>query len=370
MWAELRKYLFSRYLNLLLVFVPGVFLMEYVLHAGAVWLFAASALAIIPLAGVLGDATEEVAGRMGPVAGGLLSGTLGNATELIIALIAVRAGELEVVKASITGSILGNLLLVFGLSVLLGGIGREKQTFQRTNAGVNTTMLFLAVCGLVMPAVYDLAQYGTLDHDDILVQQISLWTAAVLIITYLASFIFSFRTHKHLFHAESHGHGTMSRKTAFVLMGVSTLLIAVVSEVLVKQIEAATQALGMTKFFVGMIVVAVIGNAAEHSAAVFAARKDKMDLALTIAVGSSVQIALLVAPVLVFASFLLGHPMSLVFNGFEIVATILSVLIISEVSSDGETNWFEGVQLVALYVMLAIVFYFVPVAGGAKPAVP
>lgn len=370
MWAELRKYLFSRYLNLLLVFVPGVFLMEYVWHASAVWLFAASALAIIPLAGVLGDATEEVAGRMGPVAGGLLSGTLGNATELIIALIAVSAGELEVVKASITGSILGNLLLVFGLSVFLGGIGREKQTFQRTNAGVNTTMLFLAVCGLVMPAVYDLAEYGTLDHDDILVQQISLWTAAVLIITYLASFIFSFRTHKHLFHAESHGHGTMSRKTAFILMGVSTVLIAVVSEVLVKQIEAATQALGMTKFFVGMIVVAVIGNAAEHSAAVFAARKDKMDLALTIAVGSSVQIALLVAPVLVFASFALGHPMSLVFNGFEIVATILSVLIIAEVSSDGETNWFEGVQLVALYVMLAIVFYFVPVAGGAKPAVP
>ena len=370
MWAELRKYLFSRYLNLLLVFVPGVFLMEYVLHMEAVWLFAASALAIIPLAGVLGDATEEVAGRMGPVAGGLLSGTLGNATELIIALIAVRAGELEVVKASITGSILGNLLLVFGLSVFLGGIGREKQIFQRTNAGVNTTMLFLAVCGLVMPAVYDLAEYGTLDHDDILVQQISLWTAAVLIITYLASFIFSFRTHKHLFHAESHGHGTMSRKTAFMLMGVSTVLIAVVSEVLVKQIEAATQALGMTKFFVGMIVVAVVGNAAEHSAAVFAARKDKMDLALTIAVGSSVQIALLVAPVLVFASFLLGHPMSLVFNGFEIVATILSVLIIAQVSSDGETNWFEGVQLVALYVMLAIVFYFVPVAGGAKPAVP
>jgi Ca2+:H+ antiporter len=370
MWAELRKYLLSRYLNVLLVFVPGVFLMEYVWHAGPVWLFLASALAIIPLAGVLGDATEEVAGRMGPVAGGLLSGTLGNATELIIALIAVRAGELEVVKASITGSILGNLLLVFGLSVFLGGIGREKQTFERTNAGVNTTMLFLAVCGLVMPAVYDLAQYGTLDHDDILVQQISLWTAAVLIITYLASFIFSFRTHKHLFHSEAHGHGTMSRTTAFTLMGVSTVLIAIVSEVLVHQIEAATQALGMTKFFVGMVVVAVVGNAAEHSAAVFAARKDKMDLALTIAVGSSVQIALLVAPVLVFASFALGHPMSLVFNGFEIVATILSVLIIAEVSSDGETNWFEGVQLVALYVMLAIVFYFVPVASGPKPAGP
>jgi Ca2+:H+ antiporter len=369
MWAEVRKYLWSRPLNVLLLMVPAVFVMELA-HAAPVWLFLASALAIVPLAGVLGDATEEVAGRMGPVAGGLLSGTLGNATELIIALMAVKAGELEVVKASITGSILGNLLLVFGLSVLVGGVGREKQTFERTNAGVNTTMLFLAVCGLVMPAVYDLAQYGTLEHDDPLVLQISLWTATVLILTYLASFIFSFRTHKHLFHAEAHGHSTMSRATAFTLMGVATLLIAVVSEVLVKQLEAATQALGMTKFFVGVIVVAVVGNAAEHSAAIFAAKKDKMDLSLTIAVGSSVQIALLVAPVLVFASFLLGHPMSLVFNGYEIVATILSVLIISEVATDGETNWFEGVQLVALYLMLAIVFYFVPAKEAASRAVP
>lgn len=371
MWAELRKYLFSRYLNLLLIFVPLLFVMEW-MHAAALGLFVVSALAIVPLAGVLGDATEEVAGQMGPVAGGLLSGTLGNATELIIAIIAVRAGELEVVKASITGSILGNLLLVFGISVLVGGWGRERQKFERTHASANTSMLMLAVCGLAMPAVFDLVVYGTLERDTPVIQQLSMWTSVVLILTYFASFIFSFRTHRHLFTAESHGHSTMSRKTAFTLMGVSTILIAVASEVLVKQIEAATQALGMTKFFVGVIVVAVVGNAAEHSAAVFAARKNQMDLSLTIAVGSSVQIALLVAPVLVFASHALGHPMSLVFNGFEIAATILAVLIIALVSLDGETNWFEGVQLVAVYLILAIAFYFVPAsaATGAVRPVP
>jgi Ca2+:H+ antiporter len=358
MWTELRRYLFSRYLNILLILVPVVFVLEFV-HAGPVWVFLASGLAIVPLAGVLGDATEEMAGRMGPVAGGLLSGTLGNATELIIALIAVRAGEIEVVKASITGSILGNLLLVFGLSVVVGGFRREKQTFERTHAGANTSMLMLAVCALVMPAVFDLVEYGTLERDTAQVHALSLWTSGVLIATYLASFVFSFRTHKHLFRTEEHVHVSMSRGTALVLMGASTVLIAFASEVLVGQIEAATQALGMTKFFVGVIVVAIVGNAAEHSAAVVAAHKDKMDLSLTIAVGSSVQIALLVAPLLVFASHALGHPMSLVFNGFEIAALILSVLIVALISQDGETNWFEGVQLLAVYMILAIAFFFV-----------
>ena len=372
MWRELRAYVFSRYLNLLLLFVPAVFLMELI-HVGPVWLFVASGLAIVPLAGVLGDATEEVAGRMGPVAGGLLSGTLGNATELIIALIAVKAGELEVVKASITGSILGNLLLVFGLSVLAGGWGREKQKFERTHASANTSMLMLAVCALVMPAVFDLVVYHRLDVETPVVQKLSLWTAGVLILTYFGSFVFSFKTHRHLFTAEAHGQAKMARKTAFTLMAVATILIGVVSEVLVKQIEAATRALGMTKFFAGVIIVAVVGNAAEHSAAVFAARKDKMDLALTIAVGSSVQIALLVAPLIVFASYFLGsQPMSLVFNGFEIAAVILSVLIIALVSLDGETNWFEGLQLVAVYLILAIAFYFVPAAqsSGSAPVTP
>lgn len=359
MWAELRRYLRSRYLNLLLIIVPGVFALE-LLHAGPVWLFVGSALAIVPLAGVLGDATEELAARAGPVAGGLLSGTLGNATELIIALFALRAGELEVVKASITGSILGNLLLVFGLSILVGGFGRDKQTFDRTHAGVNTSMLMLAACGLVMPAVFDLVVYGTLEKDTLAVQRLSQWTAVVLLLTYLASFLFSFRTHKHLFTTEAHGSSTMSRGTAIVLMLAATVMIAVLSEILVAQIEAATRALGLTKFFVGIVVVAVVGNAAEHSAAVVAARKNQMDLSLTIAVGSSVQVALLVAPVLVLASHGLGHPMSLVFNGFEIAAVILSVLIVALVSLDGETNWFEGVQLVAVYCILAIAFFFVP----------
>ncbi len=360
MLREAWQYLLSRPLNLLLVAFPLLIGLELA-HAGPVWLFIVSSLAIVPLAGVLGDATEEVAGRMGPVGGGLLSGTLGNATELIIAVMAVRAGEIEVVKASITGSILGNLLLVFGLSLLVGGFDREKQTFDRTNAGINTTMLMLAVCGLVMPAVFDLVTYGKLESNTEAVQKLSLWTAAVLMGTYLLSFVFSFKTHKHLFGShESHTLSAMSQKTAITLMAVATVLIAFASEVLVGQIEHATKALGMTKFFVGMIVVAVVGNAAEHSAAVVAARKDKMDLSITIAVGSSVQIALLVAPLLVFVSYALGHPMTLEFNGFEIAATILSVLIVGMVALDGESNWFEGVQLLATYIILAIAFFFVP----------
>ena len=359
MWAELRRYLLSRWLNLLLVFLPVVLILE-VMHVGGVWLFACAALAIVPLAGLLGDATEEMAGRLGPAAGGLLSGTLGNATELIIALLAVRAGELEVVKASITGSILGNLLLIFGLSVLVGGWGREKQAFERTYQSVNTTMLMLAVCGLVMPAVFDLVVYGSLERDTPVLQRLSLWTAGVLLATYLASFVFSFKTHKHLFTAEEHHEAGMSQRSAITLMVAATGLIVWASEVLVAEIEATTQALGMTKFFVGVIVVAVVGNAAEHSAAIVAAKQNKMDLSLSIAVGSSVQIALLVAPVLVFASHLAGHPMSLVFNAFEIAAVILSVLVVALVSLDGETNWFEGVQLVAVYLILGIAFYFVP----------
>ncbi len=360
MLREAWQYLISRPLNLLLIAFPLLIGLELA-HAGPVWLFIVSALAIIPLAGVLGDATEEVAGRMGPIGGGLLSGTLGNATELIIAVMAVRAGEIEVVKASITGSILGNLLLVFGLSLLVGGFDREKQKFDRTNAGINTTMLMLAVCGLVMPAVFDLVTYGKLESNTEVVQKLSLWTAAVLMGTYLLSFVFSFKTHKHLFSShESHTLSAMSQKTALALMAVATVLIAFASEVLVGQIEHATKALGLTKFFVGIIVVAVVGNAAEHSAAVFAARKDKMDLSITIAVGSSVQIALLVAPLLVFVSYALGHPMTLEFNGFEIAAMILSVLTVGMVAVDGESNWFEGAQLLATYIILAIAFFFVP----------
>lgn len=362
MWADLKRYITSRYLNILLISVPVLVVLE-LMHAGPLLLFGVSCLAIVPLAGVLGDATEELAGRMGPVGGGLLSGTLGNATELIIALLALKAGHIEVVKASITGSIIGNLLLVFGFALLVGGFGREKQTIERTNAGVNSSMLMLAVAGLVMPAVFDLTVHGSLNQDFADVQRLSLWTAGILILTYLASFVFSFKTHRHLFVAEDHAHGTMKPKTAVFLMGAATLLIAFASEVLVGQIEFATKALGMTELFVGVIVVAVVGNAAEHSAAIFAAKKNKMDLSLTIAVGSSVQIALLVAPVLVFASHAVGHPMALVFHPLEIAATILSVLIVAHIAGDGETNWFEGAQLVALYVLLAVAFFFAPEAA-------
>jgi len=352
-------------LNWLLVFVPVSVVVE-LLGLPELWLFITSALAIIPLAGLIGQATEQLASRVGPGVGGLLNATFGNATELIIALFALRAGLYEVVKASISGSIIGNILLVLGLSMAVGGWGRVKQSFNRTSAGASSAMLFLAVVGLVMPAVFDLAVFGSLERTAPDIESLSLLVAFVLIATYLASLVFSLKTHRDLFISvpeepepeEAH----LSVANSLILLAVATVLTAVEAEFLVVGIREATSALGMTEFFVGVIVVAVVGNAAEHFAAVSMAMKDKMDLAVTIATGSSTQIALFVAPVLVFASFLFGRPMSLVFNAFEIVAIALSVLVLAVVSLDGESNWFEGVQLLAVYVVLAIVFFFVPAA--------
>jgi Ca2+:H+ antiporter len=352
-------------LNWLLVFVPVSVVVE-LLGLPELWLFITSALAIIPLAGLIGQATEQLASRVGPGVGGLLNATFGNATELIIALFALRAGLYEVVKASISGSIIGNILLVLGLSMAVGGWGRVKQSFNRTSAGASSAMLFLAVVGLVMPAVFDLAVFGSLERTAPDIESLSLLVAFVLIATYLASLVFSLKTHRDLFISVPEEPGPeeahLSVANSLILLAVATVLTAVEAEFLVVGIREATSALGMTEFFVGVIVVAVVGNAAEHFAAVSMAMKDKMDLAVTIATGSSTQIALFVAPVLVFASFLFGRPMSLVFNAFEIVAIALSVLVLAVVSLDGESNWFEGVQLLAVYVVLAIVFFFVPAA--------
>ncbi|MHB9132004.1 MAG: calcium/proton exchanger [Armatimonadota bacterium] len=350
------------WLNWLLIFIPVSIVVE-IMHLPELWLFVTSALAIIPLAGLIGQATEEVAERVGPTMGGFLNATFGNATELIIALLALRAGLHEVVKASISGSIIGNILLVLGLSMFAGGLGREKQRFSRTHTGASTTMLFLGVVALVMPAVFDLNVYGTLHPATAPapIPQLSLLVSVVLMLIYLASLVFSLRTHKPLFQAEDHGgRAHLPVPLAIgVLLG-ATVLTAIEAEFLVSSIGTATRVLGMTEFFVGVVVVAVIGNAAEHFSAVVMARRNKMDLAVSICTGSSTQIALFVAPVLVFASFLFGQPMSLVFNAFEIVGIALSVLALAVVSLDGESNWFEGLQLTAVYVVLAIVFYFVP----------
>ncbi|MHB1161578.1 MAG: calcium/proton exchanger [Chloroflexota bacterium] len=349
-------------LNWLLVFVPVSLVIE-LLGLPKLWLFAVSALAIIPLASLIGQATEQLALRVGPGIGGLLNATFGNATELIIALFALRAGLHEVVKASISGSIIGNILLVLGLSMFVGGLGRARQTFNQTSAGASAAMLFLALVALVMPAVFDLAVFGTLAPTGAIVEQLSLLVAVVLMATYLASLVFSLKTHRALFTSVpiEPEAARLSTRASLGLLLVITVVTAFEAELLVEAIHEATVALGMTEFFVGVIVVAVIGNAAEHFAAVVMARKNKMDLAVTIATGSSTQIALFVAPVLVFTSFFFGRPMSLVFNAFEIAAVGLSVLVLSVVSLDGESNWFEGLQLLAVYLVLAIVFFFVPV---------
>lgn len=360
-WAKLPLRSEHMWLNVLLLAVP-VAIGLYLTNATPIAVFVAAALGIVPLAGVMGEATEALAAHTGPTIGGILNATFGNATELIIAVFALRAGHVEVVKASLSGSIIGNILLVLGLSILAGGIGREKQTFSRAAAGTNTTMLFIAVIALVMPAVYEVSVLGGLHHEQApVLLDLSLWTSGVLIAIYAVSFIFVLNTHKRIFCApDEKSEPATSRNAAIISLVLATILVGVLSEMLVGEIEAVTKALGWTKFFVGVIVVAIIGNAAEHSTAVMMARRDKMDLAITIAVGSSTQIALFVAPVLVFLSLALGHPMTLVFNAFEIVAIVVSVLIVQMVSDDGESTWFEGAQLLAVYLILAVSFYFVP----------
>ena len=360
-WSGLLGALRDSKLNWLLIFVPVSVIMDF-LGVPDLWVFITSAIAIVPLAGLIGQATEQVAHRTGPGIGGLLNATFGNATELIIAAFALAAGLQEVVKASISGSIIGNILLVLGLSMLAGGWGRDKQTFNQTNAGASAAMLFLAAIALVMPAVFDLTLFGTLERTTPAIEQLSLLVALVLLATYLSSLVFSLRTHRSLFSSVAHEpeEPTLGMPAALSLLLGATVLAAVEAELLVGAISEATQALGMTEFFVGVIVVAVVGNAAEHFSAVVMAMKNKMDLAMTIATGSATQIALFVAPVLVLLSFTIGQPMSLIFNAFEIGAVVVSVLILAIVSLDGESNWFEGVQLVAVYFILAIVFYFVP----------
>lgn len=362
LWSKFPLKTSHRWLNLLLLFVPVAIVLD-LLHVSPLLIFIASALAIAPLASVLGESTGSLASQCGPAAGGILSATMGNATEMIIAFFALHAGHINVVKASLSGSIIGNLLLVLGLSLVAGGLRNPVQRFSRTTSSMNSTTLMIAVAALVMPAVFNLALFGTLQHHDVKLQNISLWTSGVLIALYLLNMFFVFRTHRASFAApqlHEAGQPGTSRTQALVSLGLTTVLIAGMSEILVDQIAPVTRALGMTELFVGVIVVALVGNAAENSTAIIMARRNRMDVSMSIATGASTQIALFVAPVLVFLSVAIGHPMSLVFNGFEIAAIILSVLIVEMISSDGETNWFEGAQLLAVYAIVAVAFYFVP----------
>ena len=354
----MKEFLTDHGLDVLLVFVPTAVILHYT-GAPGFWTFAASGLAIIPLAGWMGRATESLAHRLGAGIGGLLNATFGNAAEMIIAFQGLRAGLIDVVKASITGSILGNILLVLGLSMLFGGFKFKEQKFNRTAASMSATLMTLSAIGLLVPAVFHWVTAGRSTAEAGLSVEISI----VLFVTYCLSLVFALHTHKDLYRGESGGHvespSMKPMSAAFILLG-STALIAWMSEILVHAVEPASETLGMTQIFVGVIVVAVIGNAAEHSTAVLVAIKNKMDLAYHIAVGSSMQIALFVSPVLVFSSYALGRPMDLLFTGFEVVTVGLAVLIVSLVAVDGETNWMEGVLLLAVYLIFALAFFFLP----------
>ena len=343
-------------------------------------LFAVAALAVIPLAGWLGRATEHLAERAGPGVGGLLNATFGNAAELIIGLLALSHGLIGVVKASITGSIIGNILLVLGASMLAGGARFSRQTFNQTAARVASTSLALAAIGLIIPTIFHVAadqQPGGWSPQA--EQRLSVAIALVLFVTYLLSLVFSLVTHKELFagdtlaagKSDDHAAAPWSVRKSLIVLAAATVLVAVMSELLVGSVESAREQLGLTEVFVGVIVVAIVGNAAEHSTAITVALKNQMDLSLGIAIGSSLQIALFVTPVLVFASYLWGRPMNLEFSFPEIAAMVLSVWIVGEISGDGECNWFEGVQLLSVYLIVAMLFFFLPEpAHNAKSATP
>ena len=349
-------------LNLLIVAAPTSWVVDWILP-DSVWVFVLAAMSLVPLAGIIGLGTEELAHRSGPAFGGFLNATFGNAAELIIAVVALGEGRIELVKASITGSIVGNLLLVLGASFFVGGLGRTTQKFDRTAASNTAVMLFLAVVALIMPAVFDLAVYGNLNAHPIAIDRLSLWTAVILMVAYGGSLVYAFSLKRDLFRPtrEEKHHGTsLTVRQAVVLLGLGTVLTTVQAELLVGALQPALGQFGFTELFVGVIVVAIIGNAAEHYSAITAARRDQMTLAVEIAVGSSAQIALLVGPAVVLYSFAIGKPMSLLFNAFEIAAISLSVLATQMVVQDGESNWVEGLQLMSVYLILALAFYFAP----------
>ncbi|MDF5738488.1 MAG: calcium/proton exchanger [Nostoc sp. S13] len=358
-------------LLVLLLFIP-VSLAAYFLEWGELIVFITAGLAILPLAAWMGTATEEIAVVVGPSLGGLLNATFGNATELIIALIALNAGLIDVVKASITGSIISNLLLVMGFSMLLGGLRYKEQTFQPIVARVNAASMNLAVIAILMPTAMNYTSQGINEQT---LQNLSIAVAVVLILVYALTLLFSMKTHSYLYDvglAEAEGEAeeiSISDAKPNIALWVSvllvcTLLVAIESEMLVDSLEVATSQLGLTALFTGVILVPIVGNAAEHATAVTVAMKDKMDLSLSVAVGSSMQIALFVAPVLVIAGRVLNKPMDLDFKPFELVAVVVSVLIANSISSDGRSNWLEGTLLLAAYTVLGFAFYFHPVMEG------
>jgi Ca2+:H+ antiporter len=364
----LRKVRFLTYWNYgLLVFAAAAILGD-LLHWSPLVLFFVAAIGVVPLAGFMGKATEELAHYTGPRVGGLLNATLGNAAELIITIVAIRAGAtnpalreglIELVKASITGSIIGNLLLILGFSIFLGGLKFARQTFSRTQAGVNATMLILAVIALAVPSFFS-QTIETVNHAG--VEYLSIGVAIVMIAIYILSIVFSFQTRgPRNDTAEAHAHeSSWSIRQAVLVLAAATVGIAYLSEVLVGAVEPVVEELGVSEFFLGIILIPLVGNVAEHVVAVQMAVKNKMELSLAISLGSSLQIALFVAPLLVFISLMLGNPLTLTFNTFELIALFAAVLIAAFIALDGESNWLEGAQLLGVYIIIGIAFFFLP----------
>lgn len=360
--TKIKHYLKENPIQGLLLFVPVVIIAE-LLHWPPLVIFALSSLAIVPLAGLIGESTESLAHYTGPKLGGLLNATLGNAAELIITIVAIREGLLDLVKASITGSIIGNLLLVMGMAMLLGGLKHGTQKFDRRQAGNNSILLVLTVLILTIPSL--LSHYvGHVEPPDRRVEALSLGVAAVMIVLYALGLLYSFKADGGPLTPEQPAepvvHKAWPLRTALALLAVATVGVATLSEILVGTIEPVVEALGVSEFFIGVIFIPIIGNVAEHLVAVQVALKNKMTLSVEIAVASSLQIALFVAPVLVFISLLFGHPLTLAFDSIELIVLIAGVMIAALVSEDGESNWLEGAELLAVYIVIGLAFFLLP----------
>ncbi|MGE5357530.1 MAG: calcium/proton exchanger [Bacteroidales bacterium] len=354
-----RSLLRSR-LNVLLVFAPISWFLA-VFAPASPWLFAGAAASILPLAGLIREATDGLAARSGPTLGGFLNATFGNAAELIIGVVALRAGHIELVKASLSGSIIGNLLVVLGVSMLVGGLRHGTQHFNRRTASNATIMLFLAVVALVMPALFNLATAGGAGAPSAALVQLSVWTSVLLIAAYVGGLIYTFTAkHDPLAAQEPAPSGGLTVRGAVGLLVVASALTTVQADLLTDGLEPVLDHLGITEFFAGVVVVALVGSVGEYYAAVAAAARNQMSLATHIAIASSAQIAMLIAPALMIVSLLFGQPMTLLFHPLEIAGIGLAVVAVGIVSLDGESNWLEGLQLVAVYLVLAGAFYLLP----------
>ena len=353
-----------------LVFVPISVVLDLV-HADHIIIFIIAVIALIPLAKLIGDSTEHLSTHYGSTLGSLLNVTFGNAAEIIIAVVAINAGLIELVKASITGAILGNIMLIFGLSMIAGGIRKKEQLFSRENAGLQSTMIFLAIIGLAIPTILSSTILEPAEIENQLkIQFLSDALAIILLSVYIAGIVFTFFTHKHLFvspqmEEENNNHNSNTttkhwdKKRAFFMLAISMVGVVVISEILVGSVEETSKQFGFGELFVGAIIIGIVGNAAEHSSAIILARKGKIDLSIGIAAGSGTQIALFVVPILVIFGIILNQPFTLEFTIYELVTLFLAAIILNLIAHDGRSNWFEGVMLTAVYIIIAIGFYFI-----------